>query len=370
MLKVVDVVYHSHNDFKSTSEVIKKHAPSFGYVPFLKDRLDIELIKHFRSEATVEVDGVPVRFFKRSNRFWDIPLKTSHYIRSVKPDVVIVEGLVFPIQLIVLRLLLKKRCAIILQHHGEQPYRGYKKVFQRIADRYVDAYMFTSKGNFLEWVEQKVIKDEQKCFEVLEASTSFSLSNKQQSRRRLNMKAGVIFLWVGRLNQNKDPLTVLAAFEKYLPVNPGARLYLVYQTDELLPQLKGRLSKNRALNDAVTLVGRVEREDMETWYSAADFYISASHREGSGYALLEAMSCGCIPIVTHIPSYLKITKNGEMGFLYPPGDVEYLSFILQHLPLPDVDDLSGRVVRYFNENLSFNNIASDLFNLCVSVSSK
>src|SRR4051812_32088676 len=115
-MKVIDVVYYSHNDSSSTKEVIEKHAPSFGYIPFLQDKVDIQLVKHFKNEVKEEVNGVPVIFFKRQNKFWHIPFKTHQYIRSAKPDIVIIEGLVFPLQLIVLKLLLGKRCAIIVQH--------------------------------------------------------------------------------------------------------------------------------------------------------------------------------------------------------------------------------------------------------------
>jgi glycosyltransferase involved in cell wall biosynthesis len=230
--------------------------------------------------------------------------------------------------------------------------------------------MFTSKGNCLEWLEQKVIKDEQKCHEVLEASTYISPLNKQQSREQLNMDSALVFLWVGRLNENKDPLTVVEAFAKYLSANNNAALYMIYQTEELLAEIKELLDKNLSLKKAVVLVGKVGHERMALWYSAADFYISASHREGSGYALLEALSCGCIPIVTSIPSFKKITSNGEIGFIYPPGDVEYLVAILKYLPLPHLQKLSEKALTHLKENLSFKNIANDIYDLCRRLKSK
>ena len=369
-MKVVDIVYYAHNDFATPQQVIEKHAPSFGYVEHVKERLDIQLIKHFKNEIKEEVDGVPVVFFKRSNSFWNIPLKTHLYVRSTRPDVVIIEGLIFPLQIIALKVLLRRRCSIVVQHHGESPYRGYKRLLQVIADKFINAYMFTSNGNSAEWIEQKVIRDEKKCSEVLEASTFLSNSNKEHSRKLLDIKNGIVFLWVGRLNENKDPLTVLESFGKYLAANDDARLYMIYQTEELLPQINELLQKNLFLKKAVTLVGKVVYADMRCWYSAADFYISGSHKEGSGYALLEAMSCGCIPIVTSIPSFQKITKNGDVGFLYPPADVEYLSAILKDLPVAEIDKLSKQVIMHFKEKLSFKNIADDIYNLCLSLHRK
>lgn len=370
MMKVIDVIYYSHNDFTSTKQVIEKHAPSLGYVPYLKDKLDIELIKHFKHQAKEDVDGLPVMFFKRRNKFWDIPFKTHRYIRSAKPDIVIIEGLVFPLQLIVLKLLLGRTCSIVVQHHGESPYSGLKKMFQIIADRCTSAYMFTSKGNSQEWIEQKIIKDEKKCYEVLEASTYLSCINKQQSRKQLGIQPGLVFLWVGRLNEKKDPLTVLEAFEKYLSFYNAARMYMIYHTEEMLPQIKKIICSNQLLKNAVTLVGKVLHSKIAAWYSAADFYISASHKEAGGYALLEAMACGCIPIVTCIPPFKKITANGKIGFLYPPGDAEYLFAILKYLPITQLEKLSADTVNHFTGHLSFKNIADDIHRLCLTLPSK
>jgi hypothetical protein len=64
-------------------------------------------------------------------------------------------------------------------------------------------------------------------------STSFKQEEKMQARLKTGMVGDPCFLWVGRLNSNKDPLTVLAAFEKYLQVNNHARLYMIYQQNDL-----------------------------------------------------------------------------------------------------------------------------------------
>src|SRR4051794_37699605 len=123
-MKIIDVVYYSHQELASTKEVIEKQKASFGYAQYLKARADIRLIKHFKSEAREEIEGIPVLFFKRRNKFWHIPVKTHRYILSVNPDVVIIEGLIFPLQVIALKLRLGKRCSIIVQHHGERPFSG------------------------------------------------------------------------------------------------------------------------------------------------------------------------------------------------------------------------------------------------------
>lgn len=62
-------------------------------------------------------------------------------------------------------------------------------------------------------------------------------------------------------------------------------------------------------------------DDMALLYSSADFYVSFSRFEGSPLPPLEAMACGCIPLVTPIGvgDYL---RDGENGFLIDPDKPE------------------------------------------------
>lgn len=59
---------------------------------------------------------------------------------------------------------------------------------------------------------------------------------------------------------------------------------------------------------------------IELLMRAADIFVLGSHREGSGYSLIEALACGLPPVVTDIPSFRSLTKNGSVGKLWPCGD--------------------------------------------------
>lgn len=370
MIKLIDVVYYSHNNLKDPRQVLEKHAPSMGFVDFIRHKLDIQLIKHLDYEGKQMINGVQYVFFKSSNKFWHIPFKTHQYIKSQQPDVIIIQGLIFPLQVIALRMKVGKNCKIIVQHHGERPFTGIKKILQKAADRYISAYIFTSLGNAREWVDKKIIKAISKCHEVLEASTSFTIQNEQECKKVLQLEGDTNFLWVGRLNYNKDPLTVLIAFEKFIQLNPNVKLYMIYQTDDLLKEVKAFIAEYPLLKNSVVLKGKIPHNELECWYTSADFYISASNKESCGYALLEAMACGCIPVVTSIPSFKKITGNGKYGFLFSPGEPDELLKILSDLKNINTKEFSDNVAQYFKNTLSFKNIADDLYNICRSIISK
>ena len=53
---------------------------------------------------------------------------------------------------------------------------------------------------------------------------------------------------------------------------------------------------------------------------AADLFVLGSHREGSGYSLIEALACGLPPVVTDIPSFRSLTGGGAVGKLWPCDD--------------------------------------------------
>jgi len=364
MIKLVDLNYYAHSNLSNPEEVLELQKASIGFVDFIKEKLAIQLIKHCNYEGEKKVNDVEYIFFKNKNKFLHIPLKTHCYIQKRNPDIVLIQGFIFPLQLIALKFILSKKAKIIVQHHGERPYSGIKKVFQKIADHFIDVYFFTSIENANEWIDKKIIRNKKKCCELLEASTFFSLNKQLKCNWNNGFNGNKIFLWVGRLNKGKDPMTIIYAFEKYTIVCPEARLFMIYQTEELLPVIKGKLEENEHLKKAVILKGKVNHCELETWYNVADFFISGSHKEGSGYALIEAMSCGCIPLVTNIPSFKKITCDGSYGFLFEPGNPESLLSILLNLKNIEREKLSKSIINHFNNSLSFRSIADDLFSIC------
>lgn len=368
MIKLVDVVYYYHPGFTTVQPLLDKQQPAFGFTDFINPSLDIQFVKHLNYTGLEKIHGRLYAFFKSRNRFWWIPFATHRYIKQQNPDIVMIEGLLFPLQLVFLRLALGKNCRFIARHHGEKPFRGIKGALQKLADKYIDAYVFTSYNNAADWVH-KVIKDSNKCVEVLEASTYFSRKEKLKSQNITGITGLYNFLWVGRLISDKDPFTVLKAFEKYTLLQPDARLYMIYQDDNLLADVKKIISQSKILGQAVTLVGKVNNTDLADWYSAANFFISGSYREAAGYAILEAMACGCIPIVTTIPSFEKITENGKYGFLYMPGDVYALTTLLVAVNQINIDAYRLKIENYFKENLGFKKIAADIFDLCTQLHS-
>ena len=345
--------------------VLKIHHPAIAFGSFSASNL--EFIKHLDYEGKVVQDSVSYVFFKRKNRFWQIPWGTHRYIKSNDPDIVLIQGFIFPIQLILLRLFLKRSVKIIVQHHGEQPFRGIKKQLQKIAGKCTDAWLFTSTGNAKKWIDQKIIPQSGSCYELPEASTTFKrLSDRIRIKNEMGMVGDQNFLWVGRLNENKDPLTVINGFAHFATSHPEAVLHMVFQENTLLPDIM-KLINHLNIEKQVLLVGAKPHDELENWFNAADFYISGSRQEGSGYALIEAIACGCIPVVTDIPPFRKLTANGSLGFLYPPGHTNSLYEQLKNAIMVDRKYWAEQLETHFHKKLSFKNIARELDRICLKI---
>lgn len=301
---------------------------------------------------------------KKQNYF---PGKLNRFVKNLQPDVVVVSSFLFPLQVIQLRWCLGKKVKIILQHHAEKPYTGIRKFLQRIASNKVDACIFAAYDIGLEWMKKGALANENKIHEIVGGSSVFYPLDKITAKKRTGVEGSPVYLWAGRLNENKDPLTVIKAFIRFTVVAPAARLYMIYQSTDLLPEVLALLATENKDHCSIIRVGAVPHDGMINWFNSADFLISGSHYEGSGTVLCEAMSCGCIPIVTDIPSFSRITDQGRCGLLYQAGNVDDLFSALQESLKPEMDHKRSLSLDYFVKELSFDAIASKFQQLVTSL---
>ncbi|HVS93560.1 MAG TPA: glycosyltransferase family 4 protein [Mucilaginibacter sp.] len=364
-MKYVSVTFNPSMEVDSPEVWFKRTEPYSGILFCLAESHTVINIKQINYEGICLQQGVEYHFvnFGGDTRF---PRKLIRYVKSMKPDVVLVQGLHNPLQLIQLAIRLGNSVKIIVQHHAEKPFNGLKKQLQRIADRYVDAYLFASHELGGEWINKGNLSSAKKIHEVMEVSSVFSPMDKAEARMKTGATGNPVFLWVGRLNDNKDPLTVVSAFLKFAAERPSARLYMIYHTDELLSQVKDLLQRS-GQEDNIVLIGQIPHEELLYWFNSADIILSGSHYEGSGTAICEAMSCGCMPLVTDIASFRMITDQGRCGLLYPAGNEEALLSALQQTMKINVAERQMRSLEYFRANLSFKAIARHIEQIASSL---
>jgi glycosyltransferase involved in cell wall biosynthesis len=362
-MKLVFTSYSSSPEFDDPYKWLKRIEGYTGILEALGKKHTVISIERINYKGELIQKGVQYYFMQQNKKVLLFPFRQHRLISKLRPDVVFINGFIFPLQIIQLRLKLGTRVKIIILHRAEKPFHGLKKSLQKLADQCVNAYLFTSFGFQDEW-ESTI--NTQKIYEIIQASSIFYQISKSAAREVLGIKDGLVFLWVASLILRKDPLTVIKAFIEFVHYEPKAKLYMVYQSDELLEQIKGLLH-NKKLSDTVVLIGHIQHDQLLHWYNSADFFITGSRYEGSGVAVSEAMSCGCIPIVTNIDSFRKMTENGKYGFLYEAGDSASLVQLLINTKNIDVETERKKVLEHFKNELSFEAIARKIEELLRSI---
>ena len=360
-MRIVFTSYVYSPGFSDPLLWLRRIAGYIGILEALSMYHEVISIEQINYEGTFNQNGVDYRFLKVNNKF--LPARLHNYIKDLRPDVVFVHGMHFPLQVIQLSNKLPKNVKLFVQNHAERPAAGLKRLLQRFVDRKIDGYFFTSLEMGESWMNQKIIRSREKIHEVMEASSVFRPFNKFQAREKTGVKGNPAFLWVGRLDANKDPITVVKAFIQFLSHQPQACLYMIFHTEEMKDAIMRVIEPCK---ENICLVGNLPHEELQWWFNSADFIISGSHYEGSGVAVCEGMSCGCIPLVTNIASFRMMTAGGSCGKLYVPGDVEALLRVLQQTMEMNLEKEREKVLRQFESSLSFNAIAGKINHVLTS----
>jgi glycosyltransferase involved in cell wall biosynthesis len=359
-MRVVFASYAYTPEFSDPAKWLERISIFTGTLSALAKENDVHSIQLINFKGSYSMDGVDYHFKKYNKamlRFF--PLGLNRDLKNLKPDVIIMQGLHCPLRIIQLRLLLGPKVKIILQHRAEKPFTGYNKIFQHWADRYVSAYLFGSKAIGMDWIKLGNLKTATKIYEVAGLSSRFYPLERNTARQWTGVSGNPVYLWAGRLNGNKNPLTVIDGFLKFTEINQQAMLYMAYQTTELLAEIKHKLAVHHN-GRQVKLIGNIEHKDLLYWLNAADFLVSGSYYEGGGAVISEALSVGCIPIITAIPSFKMLTNNGDCGFLYEPGNADALLEVLKHTHRLDLQAEKEKCLLFFNNHLSFEAIGTKI----------
>ena len=204
----------------------------------------VSVVQRFHTTGRIERDGVPYAFVKDLQAPWlstkDAPEPFVMAIAQQSPDVVHVNGLIFPQLVAAIRKAVGPRTAIVAQHHGgEFPVSGsglvglWRRLRWKRGLTDADAVSFTAREQAEPWQAAGMVGD-QRVLEIVESGTTMRSIDKDRARTAIGVTGDPMILWVGRLTTNKDPLTVLSGLEHALPALPHARVVMVFGDDTML----------------------------------------------------------------------------------------------------------------------------------------
>lgn len=275
----------------------------------------------------------------------------SKLLDDLAPDILHVHGLDFPRDVLALSVI-ARTIPIILQDHASRPPRIWRRASWRRASSVAAGVAFCALEQARPFTAAGLIGPQTRVYEIPESTSRFTPGAREEARRVTGLQGDPGVLWVGHLDANKDPLTVLEGIGYAARVLPGLRLYCCYGSAPLLPAVQDQIATNPDLRDRVQLLGRVPHERIEWLMRAADLFILGSHREGSGYSLIEALACGLPPVVTDIPSFRALTGSGKVGMLWPCKDSQAASAAVQSIAGRLSPELRAAVRAHFERELS------------------
>lgn len=138
--------------------------------------------------------------------------------------------------------------------------------------------------------------------------------DRSECRSKLGISPGErVMLYVGRLAKEKNLETLIQMAAIAMRKDPSIRLILVGDGPHRTACLE--LVRSLGIGDRVTFAGFVPRQEVDTFYAAADVFVFCSVTETQGLVVQEAMAYGLPAVVVVGGGAGENVVNGENGFL-------------------------------------------------------
>jgi glycosyltransferase involved in cell wall biosynthesis len=283
----------------------------------------------------------------------------AQIVRELKPDIFHVHGLGFSRDVLALAAL-SPGTPIFLQDHAERvPSLWRRRAFRRGLSM-AAGVSFCALAQGQPFTAAGLFDSRTHLSEIPETSSRFAPADQNAARATTGLRGDPAVLWVGHLNANKDPLTVLAGVSAAVRYLPQLQLWCCFGSAPLMPEVRARIEADPHLRGRVHLLGKVAHGEVEELMRAADIFVLGSHKEGSGCSVIEALACGLPPVVTDIPSFRALTGDGRVGALWPRGDAKAMCTALLSVASGSRGAMRTAVRAHFDGELSFQAVGRKL----------
>jgi len=273
-------------------------------------------------------------------------------LRDLKADVFHIHGLGFGADMLALAKLAPDTPIFVQDHAGHVPRPWRRHAFRRGLS-VAAGISFCTLEQAQPFVRAGLFRQQTALCEIPECSSRFTPGDRHAARAATGVHGDPAVLWVGHLNSNKDPLTVLAGVAAAVQRLPGLQLWCCFGSAPLLSDVQARIDVDPLLRGRVHLLGKASHGNVEQLMRAADLFVLGSRKEGSGCALIEALACGLPPVVTDIPSFRALTGGGKVGALWPCGDAEQMCKALLSVAAHPREAMGQAVRAHFDAEVSF-----------------
>lgn len=144
------------------------------------------------------------------------------------------------------------------------------------------------------------------------------------ARERFGIGDGIFVIgFVGRMSEEKRPLSFLAVAAPILAAHPNVRLLVL--GDGPMTKTFHHAASAAGIADRLHHLPGLDRAAMPQFYAACDILLLSSRIEGAPLAMLEALAMGCPVAATDVGDAALLIREGINGFIVPVAAPEALT---------------------------------------------
>ena len=205
--------------------------------------------------------------------------------------------------------------------------RLYKKLF------YIMAKYSIGKSNIIRAVssstEQQVLDiDSSKSVVRFPAWIDFkdfqNIEPKPLSKDKFNI------LFIGSVTDRKKPHMIIEAIQRSNDKSYHLSIVGPAPNEKYFKELKDLIDKSD-LQNQVSLIGPVDRENVKDYYSTSNLMILPSISEGLARVIFESQVAMCPVLVTDAPGMSDIVIDGQTGYVFESNNLDSLSLKIEYI---------------------------------------
>ena len=205
--------------------------------------------------------------------------------------------------------------------------RLYKKLF------YIMAKYSIGKSNIIRAVssstEQQVLDiDSSKSVVRFPAWIDFkdfqNIEPKPPSKDKFNI------LFIGSVTDRKKPHMIIEAIQRINDKSYNLSIVGPAPNEKYFKELKDLIDKSD-LQNQVSLIGPVDRENVKDYYSTSNLMILPSISEGLARVIFESQVAMCPVLVTDAPGMSDIVIDGQTGYVFESNNLDSLSLKIEYI---------------------------------------
>jgi len=122
--------------------------------------------------------------------------------------------------------------------------------------------------------------------------------------------------------------TIIDAFVRFKKNEVSENWRLVIAATGVETESLKQKVESLGLQNDIDFVGWIQKEDNERWYSKAKIWVSIPESDATSISLLEAMACGCLPVVSDLPANREWIQSGVNGIIVDDLESDFISAAL------------------------------------------